>query len=219
MFLGLASSRYTARSRPGGAERPFESPVRQPQAPASTPALVVATVVATVAIYYSNSSSSGVDFEFELERLSSDLNLPQGLTPEAVGIFATVPFGPIFLVGVGELHLESIGIREGNATNSTANAIVSGGGVNAINSNVSVSDCVFEDNFAEFLGGGIHGNLSTLTVKDSVFHGNHAGFRSYAGDENVDGAGGGIAVREGSFNRNKKCRRFVSHLCRCAFIP
>ena len=152
--------------------------------------------------YSSSSSSSGVDLEFELERLSSDLNLPQGLTSAAVGVFSTLPFGPIFLVDGGELHLESMSVRGGNATNSTANAIVLGGGVSAINSNVSVTGCVFEDNFAEFLGGGIHANLSTLTVKDSVFHGNAAGFQSYAGDEDVDGAGGGIAVREGSFNRN-----------------
>ena len=164
--------------------------------------------------YYSNSSSSsGVDLGFELERLSSDLNLPQGLTSEAVGVFSTVPFGPIFLVDGGELHLESIVVRGGNATNSTANAIMSGGGVNAINSNVSVSGCVFEDNFAEFLGGGIHASLSTLTVKDSVFRGDHAGFRSDAGDEDVNGAGGGIAVREGSFNRNKNMPTlFISSL-------
>ena len=149
--------------------------------------------------YYSNRSSSGVDLVFELERLSSDLNLPRGLTSEAVGGFSTVPFGPIFLVDGGELQLESIRIRGGNATNSTVNAIVSGGGVNAINSNVSVSGCVFEDNFAEFVGGGIHANVSTLMVKGSVFRGNHAGFRSYAGDEDANGAGGGIAVREGSF--------------------
>ena len=60
--------------------------------------------------YYSSSSSSGVDLEFELERLASDLNLPQDITSEAVGVFSTVSFGPIVLVDGGELHLETIGV-------------------------------------------------------------------------------------------------------------
>ena len=49
----------------------------------------------------SSSNSSGVDLEFELERLSSGLNLPQGLTSEVVGVFSTVLFGPIFFVDGG----------------------------------------------------------------------------------------------------------------------
>ena len=139
--------------------------------------------------------SSDVNLELELERLSGSLNLPQ-LTSAAVGVHGGVSFGPIFFVDAGELHLERVLVRGGNATNSTTNAIVVGGGIYAHDSNISVSDCIFEDNFAEFLGGGINANWSSLTVNDSVFRWNKAGFQSFAGDENVNGAGGGIAVRK-----------------------
>lgn len=149
----------------------------------------------------SEKNSSDIDLEFELERLSNGLNLPQGLTSAAVasvglggGDSSSDFFGPIFFVEQGELHLDSLAVRRGNSSNSSSNVIVSGGGILAINSNVSVSGCVFEENFAQILGGGIHANLSTLVVKDSVFHRNHAGLQSFAGDEDAGSAGGGIAV-------------------------
>ena len=146
----------------------------------------------------STSASSNVssDFELELETLSGDLNLPQELTSTAVvEVSDGVSFGPIFLVDNGELYLEGLTIRGGNATNSNAGTIIAGGGIYANFSQVSVSSCVFEDNFAEYLGGGIHTNRSILTVKDSVFRRNKAGFQSFAGDKDADGAGGGIGVR------------------------
>ena len=143
----------------------------------------------------SASDNFSSDFELELETLSGDLNLPQELTSTAVEVSDGVSFGPIFLVDNGELYLEGLTIRGGNATNSTAGTIIAGGGIYANFSQISVSSCVFEDNFAEYLGGGIHTNRSTLTVKDSVFRRNKAGFQSFAGDEDVDGAGGGIGVR------------------------
>ena len=149
-----------------------------------------------------NSSSSNyntVNLEFELDRRSSDLNLPQELTSAAVRLNGSASFGPIFFVDGGELHLERVAIRGGNSTNSTANNVIGvGGGVYAISSNVSVSSCVFEDNFAEYLGGGIHANFTMLTVKDSVFRKNRAGFQSFPDDDTVDGNGGGIAVRYSS---------------------
>ena len=144
----------------------------------------------------STSASSNVssDFELELETLSGGLNLPQELT-STVEVSDGVSFGPIFFVDNGELYVEGLTIRGGNASNSNAGTITAGGGIYANFSQISVSSCVFEDNFAEYLGGGIHTNLSTLTVKDSVFRRNKAGFQSSAGDEDVDGAGGGIGVR------------------------
>ena len=143
----------------------------------------------------SNSSYVSSDMELELETLSGDLTLPQELASTAVEVSDGVSFGPIFLVDSGELYLEGLTVRGGNATNSTAGTFIAGGGISANFSQISVSSCVFEDNFAEYLGGGIHTNRSTLTVKDSVFRRNKAGFQSFAGDEDVDGAGGGIGVR------------------------
>ncbi|CAM9791978.1 unnamed protein product, partial [Ascophyllum nodosum] len=93
----------------------------------------------------------------------------------------------------GELHLEGVAVLGGNSSNSTANTIVQGGSIHAVSSNVSISGCRFENNFAECHGGGIFANCSVLTVKDSVFRGNKAGFQSFAGNDNVEGAGGGIA--------------------------
>ena len=142
-----------------------------------------------------NSSSSTANLEFELDRRSSDLNLPQELTSAAVRLYGSASFGPFFFVDGGKLHLERVAIRGGNSTSSTANNVVGvGGGVYAISSNVSVSSCVFEDNFAEYLGGGIHASFSTLTVEDSVFRENRAGHQSFPDDDVVAGNGGGIAV-------------------------
>ena len=143
----------------------------------------------------SSSNTIGVDLDAELEQLSDTLNLPERLTSGVIGVDGGVSFGPLFLVNGGELHLEGVAFRGGNSSNSTANTIVQGGSIYAHSSNVSVSGCIFENNFAEYLGGGIFANFSVLTVKDSVFRGNKAGFQSSAGDDNVDGAGGGIAVR------------------------
>ena len=147
----------------------------------------------------SSSNNNTVYSEFELDRRSSHLNLPQELTSAAVRLNGSASFGPIFFVDGGELHLERVAIRGGNSTNSTVNNVIGvGGGIYAISSNVSISSCVFEDNFAEHLGGGIHANFSTLTVKDSVFRENRAGFQSFPDDDTVDGNGGGIAVRYSS---------------------
>ena len=143
----------------------------------------------------SKSSSLGVDLQLELEMLSEGLNVPQ-LTSAAEGVHGGDPFGPVFFVDGGELHLEDVAVRNGNATtNSTVNTIVLGGGVYAIDSNISVLSCVFEDNFAELNGGGIHANRSTVTIRDSVFRRNKAGFQPSVNDDNIDGAGGGIGVR------------------------
>lgn len=159
-------------------------------------------------------TSSGVDLQ--LEELLGKLALPEGLTSTAVGPRPSNPvaedyqfsFGPIFFVDNGQLFLENMVIRDGFAINSTINPVVSGGGVHAIDSNVTVTGCEFEDNFADFWGGGIFANQSTLTVIDSVFRGCHAGFQSFAGEEDVAGAGGGIVVR--IFNARGMCMKSLS---------
>ena len=129
---------------------------------------------------------------------SYGLNVPQELTSAVARASTSGPFGPIFFVQEGELHLENVVIKGGNATTSTT--IDEGGGVHAYNSVVSISGCIFEENFAELKGGGIFTDESTLILKDSVFRDNHAGFQSVAGDGDiegdgeVDGEGGGIWV-------------------------
>ena len=143
----------------------------------------------------SSSNTTGVDLDVELERLSDGLDLLQRLASVVIGVHGGVSFGPLFVVDGGELHLEGVAVLGGNSSNSTANTIVQGGSIHAVSSNVSISGCRFENNFAESHGGGIFANCSVLTVKDSVFRGNKAGFQSFAGEDNVEGTGGGIAVR------------------------
>lgn len=146
------------------------------------------------------SAVGGVDLK--LSELSSELSIPSGLTSAVVGIRPASPtalddtsFGPIFFVDGGELLLEGLAVRDGFATNSTNSLSDSGGGVHAIDSNVTVIGCEFEDNFAEHWGGGIYANRSTLVVVDTVFRSCNAGVQSFAGDVSIDRAGGGIGVR------------------------
>ena len=147
----------------------------------------------------SASNTDGISLNGSSGRDSSSsgygLNVPQELTSAVVRANMSDPFGPIFSVLDGELHLESVAIRGGNATTySTSKAITKGGGVYAYNSNVSIFGCIFEENFAESHGGGIQTNWSTLIVTDSVFRGNHAGFQSIVDEKDADGDGGGLGV-------------------------
>ncbi|CAN0448965.1 unnamed protein product, partial [Ectocarpus sp. 8 AP-2014] len=74
----------------------------------------------------------------------------------------------------------------------------SGGGVHAVQSNVTITGCLFENNFASVRGGGVLANLSMLTVINSTFRENAAGLVSFAGqdEDEVEGAGGGIAAKD-----------------------
>ena len=156
-------------------------------------------------IYSSTSGGSGNSTsDNELDILTEALSIPNGLTSAVVGVGSwdvdadtdkSISFGPIFSLDSGQLFLENMAVRGGFVVNTTANGeAVSGGGVHALNSNVTVTGCEFEDNFAQFWGGGIYANISTVILVDSVFRGCRAGFQSSAGEEDVDGAGGAIAV-------------------------
>ena len=130
------------------------------------------------------------------------------------GAAETTP-GPIFFVDGGQLFLERLAVRGGYAAtvseisggdgggsgdssgssgSSGSGAVLSGGGLHALDANVSVTECEFEDNFSEYLGGGIFTNRSTLVVTASVFRGCQADVQSSPGDD-AFGAGGGIGVR------------------------
>ncbi len=118
--------------------------------------------------------------------------------------------GPIFFIDGGQLFLERLAVRGGVATNYTeasssdgsgngggssgSEAVTCGGGVHAVDANVTVAGCEFEDNFSEYLGGGIFTNRSTLVVTASVFRRCQAGVQSFPGDD-AFGAGGGVGVR------------------------
>lgn len=150
---------------------------------------------------YDRNSSN---FDSPMEKLSSGLSLPEGLTSEAVGLrppdiaarHVTSWYGPIFSVDGGQLSLENMIIRNGFVEKSTKNAVVgSGGGVHAISSIVNVTGCEFKDNFAELQGGGIFAQSSVLTVVDSIFRGCQAGLQPVADGEDTNGKGAGIAVR------------------------
>ena len=66
---------------------------------------------------------------------SYGLNVPQELTSAVARASTSDPFGPIFFVQEGELHLERVIVRGGNATTDTT--IDKGGGVHANSSIVS----------------------------------------------------------------------------------
>lgn len=202
-WVGVVNVSSTIKIGSGTTVRIFgETTVAAPSADSSSNTASILTVSSSSSNTRSTSTKiSGVDLDLELEILSNGLNLPQGLTSAAVGFIGPGadnalegPFGPIFFVNDGELFLQSLAVRRGSSTNSEdENGF--GGGVHAINSNVSVSGCELEDNFSEKLGGGIYARGSTLTVTDSVFRGNHAGSQSVAGQEDgADSNGGGIMV-------------------------
>ncbi|CAN0008375.1 unnamed protein product, partial [Scytosiphon promiscuus] len=88
------------------------------------------------------------------------------------GSEASSTTGPIFFVDGGSLHLENLAVRDGSTSNSSdgnvTQIVVSGGGVHAVDANVTVTGCEFEDNFAELWGGGIFANRSSLVVRGSA---------------------------------------------------
>ncbi|CAM9587167.1 unnamed protein product [Ectocarpus fasciculatus] len=124
------------------------------------------------------------------DELWSGLSLPPDDLSSAVVVGSGLSGGPIFFVDGGQLSLNALAVRDGNATGD------SGGGVHAEKSNVTITGCLFENNFAEVWGGGVVANLSVLTVVNSTFRENAAGLVSVAGQDNVDAAGGGIAAKE-----------------------
>ena len=129
-----------------------------------------------------------------------------GIASVAVNTTSLQP-GPIFFVQGGQLFLERLALRGGNAngganllgdnpsSSSSADIAVNGGGVHAVDANVTVVGCEFRDNFAQHWGGGIFANRSNLVVEASLFQGCSAGSMPSPGDEDVEGAGGGIGVR------------------------
>ncbi len=142
---------------------------------------------------------------------------------EDAGTPAAQP-GPVFYVDGGQLFLQGLAVRGGYAagdstssgsstssSNSTStitstitststststggDSVVSGGGVSAIDANVTVTGCEFEDNFADYLGGGIFANRSSVVVVGSVFRRCQADVVPSPEVDDADGAGGGIGV-------------------------
>lgn len=135
----------------------------------------------------SSSSSSSDQQDQQLKELSSGMSLPTDISAAAVG--SSDSGGPIFHVDGGQIVLNALAVRNGYVDNG------SGGGVYANNSDVTIIDCLFENNFASDQGGGVFAILSTLAVANSTFRGNSAGFEPLVGDDDGEGAGGGIAVR------------------------
>lgn len=102
-------------------------------------------------------------------------------------------FGPIFVVIDSSLSLEGIAVRNGSASGG-ASIYDMGGGVYAKDANIVATDCEFENNFGEGGGGGMNVVQSTLSVTDTVFRGCSAGLVPDAGADDVEGAGGAIKV-------------------------
>ncbi|CBJ33177.1 expressed unknown protein [Ectocarpus siliculosus] len=156
------------------------------------------------------------------------------------------PTGPLFFVDGGQLFLDSLAVRGGYTSNSTgsftyaastdaaadgtnstttsgvnetaiATVVISGGGVHAIDSNVTVTGCEFEENYADYWGGGIFANGSTLVVHGSVFRRCEAGEVPLPGDEDVDGAGGAIGdeIGEGGAISFTVCNTSFDGLAAC----
>lgn len=111
---------------------------------------------------------------------------------ESAAVEAVNAFGPIFVVNGSELYLEGIVVRDGNATDAAGEGLVTGGGVHALDANVTVVGCVFEDNFALHSGGGIYAQWSRLVVRDTEFRRCNAGLVPEAGDQDAEAEGGGV---------------------------
>ena len=156
-------------------------------------------------------SSDNSSSQDQLDVYTAPLSIPRGLTSAVVGVGSSAAsdkssaFGPIFFVNGGQLFLENMAIREGFVANYTHSSIISGGGIHALDANVTVTGCEFENNFAEFWGGGIFVNRSTLVVVDTVFRNCSAGLRAAAGEDAVDGAGGAIGVNPVSSSKPPQC--------------
>ena len=147
----------------------------------------------------------------DLDRFTNGLAIPLGLTSAAVGVNPgnitahtdpSISFGPMFYVEGGTLTMQDMVVRSGFVGNITddedeiADVHRSGGGIFGLNSNVSVTRCEFDDNYAQAYGGGIFVNRSTVEVVDSVFRDSKAGyFLSTFEDDDVLGSGAAIRVR------------------------
>ncbi|CAN0367130.1 unnamed protein product [Laminaria digitata] len=101
----------------------------------------------------------------------------------------------MFSVKGGTLILEDMIVRRGFAAERVNDQDPNGGGVYAVDARVTITRCEFRDHFAKLSGGGIHTEDSALVVSDSRFSDCRAGFQAFAGDDDVDGTGGGINVR------------------------
>lgn len=127
-----------------------------------------------------------------------------GHTASSVGegseIIAEAPFGSMFYVTNGSLSIENVALRNGNATNSTSPGFFSGGGIQVLDGNLTVSGCEFENTFAEYWGGGIFVNRSRIVVRDTVFRECKAGNKPQVGDEDAESAGGGVGVSRTCFH-------------------
>lgn len=109
-------------------------------------------------------------------------------------VIAGASFGPIFLVQNASLRLENIALRNATARNTTSLEIINGAGIHAVDSEVSIVSCEFEDMFAEHWGAGIFSNRSHVVILDTVFRRCASGDEPDPGDEGIEGAGGGVAV-------------------------
>ena len=182
-------------------------------------------ILGEAAVDHGSTSTEGSDYGTESLPTTLPL-LPNGLTSAVVStsfeqqqqstsdkdtdrVGGVAPAGSLFFVDGGQLFLENLAVRGGDAGNFTSSSSSNtgggydggydgfrGGGVHAVDANVTVTGCEFEDNFAHFMGGGIFTNRSSLVVVGSVFRRCHADVASSPGDD-VHGAGGGIGVRCG----------------------
>lgn len=115
-----------------------------------------------------------------------------GESPE---IIAGSAYGPIFVVDGAYLYLENVALRSGNTANSSSPEPSSGAGLHALDANIIVVGCEFEDMFADNWGAGIFANRSRVVVRDTLFRRCASGLKPEAGNIDADGAGGAIAVR------------------------
>ena len=98
----------------------------------------------------------------------------------------------VFADGVTDAVLDGFTVTLGRADGEYGRND-SGGGLYSTNSLLTVSNCVLNDNKADYAGGGLFSKDSALTVTDSVFSGNAAGV-----DSQHSGQGGGM-YNEGQY--------------------
>lgn len=139
-------------------------------------------------------------------------NATQNLSSAVVAMSA---FGSLFVVQPGgTLNLDGIAVRNGNSSLGEGAGIGNGGGVYAHDANVTITGCAFEDNFAEVFGGGIFANESRVVVRDTEFRRCAAGFVPFSGQDDADGAGGGVSVS----SRTYVCTYVFRLVCSLCFV-
>ncbi|MCK9995476.1 MAG: hypothetical protein KAH56_04255 [Candidatus Krumholzibacteria bacterium] len=105
---------------------------------------------------FTGPGNRGIDIEKVV-----DIQAPDGCVIDCEGLSRA------FQVADFEVSFQGLTIRNGSAT--------TGGAINAVASQITLADCVFEDNFSSGDGGAIYADESNIQTNSLIFSANRAG--------------------------------------------